>query len=50
MKYYFTKRFDMDFDDAVNKIGVMLPCNVIIQQKTDGGKVEISAVDPTVYK
>lgn len=28
-----------------NKIGVMLPCNFVIQQK-EGGKVEVSAVDP----
>lgn len=28
-----------------DKIGTMLPCNVVVQQK-DGGKVEISAVDP----
>ena len=28
-----------------NKIGTMLPCNVIVQQNKDG-KVEISAVDP----
>ncbi|MDE2583673.1 MAG: DUF302 domain-containing protein [Rhodospirillales bacterium] len=28
-----------------DKIGTMLPCNVVIQQH-DGGKVEISAVDP----
>lgn len=28
-----------------NKIGVMLPCNFVIQQKDDG-KVEVSAVDP----
>ncbi|GMQ75227.1 MAG: DUF302 domain-containing protein [Gammaproteobacteria bacterium] len=28
-----------------NKIGVMLPCNVIVQQ-TDDGRVEVSAVDP----
>lgn len=27
-----------------DKIGVMLPCNVIVQQKLDG--VELSAVDP----
>jgi uncharacterized protein (DUF302 family) len=27
-----------------NKIGVMLPCNVIVQQKEDG--VEVAAVDP----
>jgi uncharacterized protein (DUF302 family) len=30
---------------AEDRIGTMLPCNVIVQQK-DGGKVEISAVDP----
>ena len=30
---------------AEDKIGVMLPCNVIVQQK-DGDKVEVSAVDP----
>ena len=28
-----------------NKIGAMLPCNVVVQQKDDG-RVEISAVDP----
>lgn len=28
-----------------DKIGTMLPCNVVIQQH-DGGTVEISAVDP----
>ena len=28
-----------------DKIGTMLPCNVIVQQR-DGGAVEISAVDP----
>jgi len=28
-----------------NKIGLMLPCNVIVQQ-TDDGRVEVSAVDP----
>jgi uncharacterized protein (DUF302 family) len=28
-----------------DKIGTMLPCNVVVQQR-DGGKVEISAVDP----
>jgi uncharacterized protein (DUF302 family) len=28
-----------------NKVGVMLPCNFVIQQKDDG-KVEVSAVDP----
>ncbi len=30
---------------AEDKIGTMLPCNVIVQQHEDG-KVEISAVDP----
>jgi uncharacterized protein (DUF302 family) len=28
-----------------NKIGTMLPCNVIVQEKVPG-KVEVSAVDP----
>jgi uncharacterized protein (DUF302 family) len=28
-----------------DKIGTMLPCNVIVQQK-DNGRVEVSAVDP----
>jgi uncharacterized protein (DUF302 family) len=28
-----------------DKIGTMLPCNVIVQQHTDG-TVEVSAVDP----
>ncbi len=28
-----------------DKIGTMLPCNVIVQQ-LDGGRVEIAAVDP----
>jgi uncharacterized protein (DUF302 family) len=31
-----------------DKIGVMLPCNVIVQQKEEGGLVEVSAVDPIV--
>lgn len=30
---------------AEDKIGTMLPCNVIVQQHTDGS-VEVSAVDP----
>lgn len=30
---------------AEDKIGTMLPCNVIVQQKDDGS-VEVSAVDP----
>lgn len=28
-----------------NKIGTMLPCNVIVQEKEDGN-IEVSAVDP----
>ncbi|GAP34160.1 DUF302 domain-containing protein [Piscinibacter sakaiensis] len=30
---------------AEDKIGTMLPCNVIVQQHTDGS-IEVSAVDP----
>lgn len=30
---------------AEDKIGLMLPCNVIVQEK-ESGKVEVSAVDP----
>lgn len=30
---------------AENKIGTMLPCNVIVQER-ESGTVEISAVDP----
>ena len=30
---------------AEDKIGVMLPCNIIVQD-TEDGKVEVSAVDP----
>ncbi|MFQ5868293.1 MAG: DUF302 domain-containing protein [Candidatus Zixiibacteriota bacterium] len=30
---------------AEGKIGTMLPCNVIVQEKAEG-KVEVSAVDP----
>ena len=30
---------------AENKIGTMLPCNVIVQEK-EAGRVEVSAVDP----
>lgn len=30
---------------AENKIGTMLPCNVIVQEITDGA-IEVSAVDP----
>jgi len=29
-----------------DKVGVMLPCNVIVQQKSDDTQVEVSAVDP----
>ena len=31
---------------AEDKIGVMLPCNVIVQE-LDAGKVEVAAIDPT---
>ena len=31
---------------AEDKIGTMLPCNVIVQEK-EAGEVEVSAVDPT---
>ena len=30
---------------AEDKIGIMLLCNVVVQER-DGGKVEVSAVDP----
>ena len=30
---------------AENKIGTMLPCNVVVQELPDG-KIEVSAVDP----
>ena len=30
---------------AEEKIGILLPCNVIIQEKSDG-QVEVSAIDP----
>lgn len=30
---------------AENKIGTMLPCNVVVQQ-TEDGSIEVSAVDP----
>lgn len=30
---------------AEDKVGTMLPCNVIVQESTDGG-VEIAAIDP----
>jgi uncharacterized protein (DUF302 family) len=62
VKETFKKKLDIDFRKyrilgacnpqmahkaitAESKIGTMLPCNVIVQE-TDGGKTEISAVDP----
>lgn len=30
---------------AEDKIGTMLPCNVIVQE-TEGGKIEVAAIDP----
>ncbi len=30
---------------AENKIGTMLPCNVVVQETT-GGDIEVSAIDP----
>ena len=32
---------------AEDKLGVMLPCNIIVQEKEDG-KVEVSAINPMV--
>ena len=29
-----------------DKVGAMLPCNVVVQQKSDDTQVEVSAVDP----
>ena len=37
--------FDYQALQAEDKIGTMLPCNVIVQELADG-KVEIAAVDP----
>lgn len=31
---------------AEDHVGVMLPCNVVVQQR-EGGRVEISAIDPS---
>ena len=31
---------------AEDKIGTMLPCNVILQQKEESGPIEVSAIDP----
>lgn len=30
---------------AEDKVGTMLPCNVVVQER-DGGEIEVSAVDP----
>ena len=38
-------RFAYQALQAEDKIGTMLPCNVVVQQ-TDDGRVEVSAVDP----
>lgn len=32
--------------EAEDKIGTMLPCNVIVQATNDGNGVEVAAVDP----
>jgi uncharacterized protein (DUF302 family) len=62
VKETFKKKLDVDFRkyrilgacnpqmayqaiNAEDKIGAMLPCNVIVQE-VDGGKTEVSAVDP----
>ena len=33
---------------AEDKIGAMLPCNVVVQEK-ENGKIEISAIDPISF-
>ena len=38
-------RFAYEALQAEDKIGTMLPCNVIVQEMADG-KVEVAAVDP----
>lgn len=62
VKETFKKKLDIDFRkyrilgacnpkmahqaiSAESKIGTMLPCNVIVQE-IEGGKTEVSAVDP----
>jgi uncharacterized protein (DUF302 family) len=31
---------------AEDKIGTMLPCNVVVQETADGGGIELAAIDP----
>ncbi len=31
---------------AEDKIGTMLPCNIIVQETSDSGQVEVAAIDP----
>ncbi|KPJ60603.1 MAG: hypothetical protein AMJ46_06320 [Latescibacteria bacterium DG_63] len=38
-------RFAYEALQAENKIGLMLPCNVIVQE-VSGGKVEVAVIDP----
>ena len=38
-------RFAYQALSAEDKIGILLPCNVVVQEREDG-KVEVSAVDP----
>ena len=38
-------RFALRALEAEDKIGAMLPCNVVLQQKTEG-EVEVSVIDP----
>ena len=57
VKATLKKKLDVDFLGACNppfaykalqsedKIGIMLPCNVVVEENNDG-KVEVSAVDP----
>jgi uncharacterized protein (DUF302 family) len=51
MKYYINKTISVNFNTAIealeleDKIGTMLPCNVIVQEIGEN-QVEIAAVDP----
>lgn len=60
MSYYSSKTLDAPFDDTVvrvkaaltheallleDKVGLMLPCNVIVQEAGDG-LVEVAVIDP----